>query len=162
MINKYTTEIKWAIIFSVVMLIWITLEKLTGLHSEHISKHPTYTNFFAIPAVAVYVFAFLDKQKKSYQGIMTYKQGLKTGIIITIIIAILSPITQSISSLIITPEFFPNVIEYSVTKGLMSVEEANSFFNLKNYVIIATLGSLIMGVITTIVVAFFTKSNNSN
>ena len=160
--KKYILEIKWALTFVVVSLLWMLLEKLTGLHSEHISKHPTYTNFFAIPAVAVYVFAFLDKQKKSYQGIMSYKQGLKTGIIITIIIAILSPITQSISSLIITPEFFPNVIEYSVTKGLMSVEEANSFFNLKNYVIIATLGSLIMGVITTIVVAFFTKSNNSN
>ena len=160
--KKYILEIKWALTFVVVSLLWMLLEKLTGLHSEHISKHPTYTNFFAIPAVAVYVFAFLDKQKKSYQGIMTYKQGLKTGIIITIIIAILSPITQSISSLIITPEFFPNVIEYSVTKGLMSVEEAKSFFNLKNYVIIATLGSLIMGVITTIVVAFFTKSNNSN
>ncbi len=160
--KKYILEIKWALTFVVVSLLWMLLEKLTGLHSEHISKHPTYTNFFAIPAVAVYVFAFLDKQKKSYQGIMSYKEGLKTGIIITIIIAILSPITQSISSLIITPEFFPNVIEYSVTKGLMSVEEAKSFYNLKNYVINATLGSLIMGVITSIVVAFFTKSNNSN
>ena len=130
--KKYILEIKWALTFVVVSLLWMLLEKLTGLHSEHISKHPTYTNFFAIPAIAVYIFAFLDKRKKSYQGIMTYKQGLKTGIIITIIIAILSPITQSISSLIITPEFFPNVIEYSVTKGLMSVEEAKSFFNLKN------------------------------
>ena len=160
--KKYILEIKWALTFVVVSLLWMLLEKLTGLHSEHISKHPTYTNFFAIPAVAVYVFAFLDKQKKSYQGIMSYKEGLKTGIIITIIIAILSPITQSISSLIITPEYFPNVIEYSVTKGVMSVEEANSIFNLKNYVIQATVGALIMGVITTIVVAFFTKSKNSN
>jgi len=160
--KQYNLEIKWALIFVVVSLLWMLLEKLTGLHSEHIGKHPTYTNFFAIPAIAVYVFAFLDKRKKFYQGIMTYKQGLKAGIIITIIIAILSPVTQSISSLIITPEYFPNVIEYSVAKGLMSVEEANSVFNLKNYVIMAIFGALIMGVITTIVVAFFTKSKNSN
>ena len=46
LINKYKTEIKWAVIFSIVMLLWITLEKLTGLHSEHIDKHPVYTNFF--------------------------------------------------------------------------------------------------------------------
>ena len=53
MINKYKTEIKWAIIFAIVMLMWITLEKLTGLHSEHIDKHPMYTNFFSIPASSI-------------------------------------------------------------------------------------------------------------
>ena len=50
MINKHKTEIKWAIIFAVVMLLWITLEKLVGLHSEHIDKHPIYTNFFSFIA----------------------------------------------------------------------------------------------------------------
>ena len=91
----------------------------------------------------MYVFALFDKRKKDYNGVMIYKQGVKTGIIITIIITILTPLTQSITSIIITPEYFPNVIEYSIHQGLMSVEEASSMFNLKNYTIGATIGHLL-------------------
>ena len=158
MINKYKTEIKWAIIFSIVMLMWITLEKLTGLHSEHIDKHPMYTNFFSIPAIAVYVFALLNKRKTDFNGIMSYKQGVMAGIIITVFVTILTPLTQLITSTIITPEYFPNVIEYSVNQGIMTEEDAKNAFNLKSYTIQATIGAFVMGVITTVIVAFFTKS----
>ena len=157
-IHKYKTEIKWAIIFTIVMLMWMTLEKLTGLHNEHIDKHPIYTNFVSIPAIAVYVFALLNKRKSDYNGIMSYNQGVITGIIITIFVTILSPFIQLITSSIITPEYFPNVIEYSVNQGLMTEEVANNVFNLKSYIIQATIGAFIMGLITSVIVAFFTKN----
>ena len=157
MTNKYTTEIKWAIIFAIVMLMWMTLETLIGLHSKHIDKHPMYTNFFSIPAIGVYIFALLNKRKTDYNGIMSYKQGVMAGIIITIIVTILSPLTQLIISTIITPEYFPNVIEYSVNQGLMTEEDAKNAFNLKSYTIQATIGVFVMGAITTVIVAFFTK-----
>ena len=162
MINKYKTEIKWEIIFLIVMLMWMTLEKLTGLHSEHIDKHPIYTNFVSIPAIAVYVFALLNKRKTDYNGIMSYKQGVITGMIITIFVTILTPLSQLITSTIITPEYFPNVIEYSVNQGLMTKEDAKNAFNLKSYTIQATIGAFIMGLITSVIVAFFTKSKISN
>jgi hypothetical protein len=54
-------EIKWAVIFAIVGLLWMFGEKLAGLHDEHINKHPSYSFLFAIPAIAVYVFALLDK-----------------------------------------------------------------------------------------------------
>ena len=141
MINKYKTEIKWAIIFSIVMLMWITLEKLAGLHNEHIEKHPMYTNFFSIPAIAVYVFALLDKRKTDYNGIMSYKQGVMAGIIITIFVTILSPLTQIITSTIITPEYFPNVIEYSVNQRLMYINNDN----ILNILDIIVLVNIILG-----------------
>jgi len=80
-----------------------------------------------------------------------------TGIIITIFVTILSPFIQLITSTIITPEYFPNVIEYSINQGLMTEEDAKNAFNLKSYTIQATIGAFIMGVITSIIVAFFTK-----
>ena len=157
-IKQYHTEIKWAIIFAAVMLMWMKLEKISGLHSEHIDKHPIYTNFFSIPAIAVYVFALLDIRRTNYNGIMTYKQGVMAGIIITIFVTILSPLIQLITSTIITPEYFPNVIEYSVNQGLMTEEDAKNLFNLKSYIIQATIGAFIMGLITSVIVAFFTKN----
>lgn len=152
-------EIKWALIFSVMGLLWMLLEKLTGLHSTHIDKHMYLTNLFAIPAIIMMVLALKEKKKKFYGGRMYYNKGLISGIYLSLFIALLSPITQYITSTIITPEYFPNVIAYSVESGFhQSVEEAETYFNLENYVVQSTIGAFIMGVITTAIAMIFIQS----
>jgi hypothetical protein len=152
-------EIKWAIIFSVIGLLWMLLEKLVGLHSTHIDKHMYLTNLFAIPAIIVMVLALKDKKKDFYAGQMNYKQGLISGTILSVFIALLSPLTQWITSTIITPEYFPNVIAYSVETGYYkSIEEAEAYFNLKNYIVQSTIGALLMGIITTAIAMIFIRS----
>jgi hypothetical protein len=106
------------------MLLWMVMERIVGLHDVHIDKHPIYTNFVAIPAIIVYVLALLDKRKNFYDGKMTYMQGFISGIIISIIVTIFSPLTQYITSTIITPDYFANVINYSVSQGMMTQTEA--------------------------------------
>ena len=88
--SKYKIEIKWAVIFVFVILLWMVFEKLVGLHTTHIDKHAIYTNFFAIPAIIIYVFALLDKRKNYFNGIITWKQGFITGLIITLIVTVLN------------------------------------------------------------------------
>jgi hypothetical protein len=152
-------EIKWAIIFSVIGLLWMLLEKLVGLHSTHIDKHMYLTNLFAIPAIIVMVLALKDKKKDFYVGQITYKQGLISGIILSVFIALLSPLTQWITSTIITPEYFPNVIAYSVETGYYkSIEEAEAYFNLRSYIVQSTIGALIMGILTTAIAMIFIRS----
>jgi len=136
-------------------------ERLTGLHSTHIDQHPIYTNFIAIPAIAVYVFALLDKRKNFYDGTMTYMQGFISGLMITAFVTLISPITQYITSTIITPEYFPNVIKYAVSQGKMTQEAAESYYNMKSYIIQALIGTPVMGLITTAIVAIFTRRNQS-
>lgn len=157
--KKIRLEIKWALIFVVTSLLWMLLEKLVGLHSTHIDKHMYLTNLFAIPAIIVYVLALIDKKKKDYNGQMTYKQGFISGLIITVIVALFAPLTQWVISTIITPEYFPNVIAYSVETGYhKSLEEAEAYFNLKNYITQSVIGAIVMGVITAAVVAIFVKT----
>ncbi|PWN07400.1 DUF4199 domain-containing protein [Rhodohalobacter mucosus] len=151
------TEVKWALIFIAASLGWMFIERLTGLHSTHIDKHMIYTNVFAVIAIAVYVFALLDKRKNDYSGVMTYKEGFISGLIITLIVALLSPVTQYLISAFIAPDYFPNIIEYTVSEGLMSREEAEGYFNLRSYIRQGVIGALVLGVITSAVVAFFTK-----
>ena len=119
-------EIKWAIIFAVMQLLWMLLERLKGLHSEHIDKHAIFTNFIAIPAIAIYVFALLDKRKNFYQGKMTYKQGFLTGLFITLFVTLFSVATQYITSTIISPDYFSNMIQYAVSEGKMTREAAEN------------------------------------
>ncbi len=157
--TKFRIEIKWAVLFVIMTLIWMFFEKLIGLHGKHIDKQAIYTNFIAIPAIAVYVFALLDKRKNFYSGQMTYKQGFISGLIITLIVTILSPLTQILTSELITPEFFPNAINYSVSTSYFTQEAAEKFFSLKNYIIQGLIGAPIMGIITTAIVAIFTRKN---
>ncbi len=153
---KFKTEIKFAIYFFIVTLIWMAGERLVGLHSTHIDKHMYYTNLYAIPAVLVYVFALREK-RKTFNGMMSYGQAFKSGIILTIFIAILSPLGQYITSTYITPHFFENAINYAVTNNKSTQQEAVDYFNLNNYLKQSIIGALVMGVVTTAIVSAFVR-----
>jgi len=90
-------------------------------------------------------------------GRMTYKEGFLTGIIITLIVTALIPLTQYITTTFISPDFFPNMIEHAAEQGVMSAEAAEDYFNLGSYIIQGLIGAPLMGILTTAVVAFFTK-----
>lgn len=158
--KKYTTEIKWGLIFTAVALLWMVFERAMGWHGENIDQHVTMTNLFAIPAIIIYVLALLDKRKNDLGGIMTWGQGFTSGLIVTLVVVILSPLAQYLTHTIISPEYFANVIEYAVDSGNMTREEAEAYFSLNNYIMQSAIGGLIMGIVTSAVVAFFVKKNS--
>ncbi len=157
--KKISIEIKWGIIFSLVGLLWMLVERIAGLHSTYIDHHMYLTNLFAIPAIIVMVLALRDKKKNFYGGDMTYSEGMLSGFVISLVIALLSPLTQWVTSFVITPEFFPNVIKRSVELGYYASEaDAASYFNYANYAKQGFLMSLMMGVATTAICMIFIKS----
>lgn len=156
--NKITIEIKWGVIFTLVALLWMVFEKAMGWHDVLIAKHAIYTNFFGILAVLIFILALRDKKANFYNGIMTWRQGFVAGLIVTIVITILSPLSQFITSTYITPDYFENVIAYSTETKVMTTEQAEAYFNLKSYIIQAAFGALVMGVVTSAVVAWFLKT----
>ncbi len=156
-------ELKWATIFILVSILWMEIEKIAGLHDKHLDLQQYLTMLFMIPAIWIYVLALKEKKKKDYSGIMTYKQGFISGLIITIIVTVFTPLTQYIISEIITPDYFTNVIAYSVKTGYYkTLEEAQANFNLENYMIQSTIGALVMGILTSAIVAFFVKTKTNN
>lgn len=163
--DKFKIEIKWALIFIGAILVWAIMERAVGLHDEHIDKQQYLTTLFAIPAILIYVLALKDKRKNYYDGEMTYGQGFLSGLVITVIVALFSAPAQWIISALITPNYFNNVIEYSVKTGYYETREAaKANFNLSNYILQSVIGALIMGVLTSAVVAIFTrrKATDSN
>jgi len=156
--KKYQIELKWALVFVGMTLIWMIGEKLLGYHSEKIDQHEVITNFIAIPAIAVYVFALLDKKKNFYNGQMSYIQGFISGIIISIIVSGISPLTQYLTSVVISPEYFPNIIKYVVESGKSTLADADSYFNLTTFIQYGVVGALGMGIFTSAIVAIFVKS----
>lgn len=155
------TEIKWAILFSVMTLIWMLLEKLSGLHGQYIDYHLYLTNLYAIPAIWLMVLALKEKKRIAYNGQINYLQGLKSGIVLSIFIALLSPLTQWITSYVITPEYFPNVIKRSVEIGYFkTTAEAEANFNYANYAKQSAIAAFVMGLITTAIAMVFIRTKS--
>ncbi|MGX7666088.1 DUF4199 domain-containing protein [Flavobacterium pedocola] len=156
--KNFKIEIKWGIIFAVASLVWMCIEKMVGLHDKHIDKQFLYTNIFAVFAILIYVLGLRDKKKHFFNGQMDWKQGFVSGIVITIVVAVLSPLTQVITNTLITPDFFSNAIAYAVEHKKMTQELAEAYFNLSSYIVQGIFGALSMGVVTSAIVAFFLKS----
>ncbi len=161
-VKDYSIEVKWACIFSVMVLVWMYIEKLTGLHDEYIGKQAFFTNFIIIPAMLIYVLAILDKRERFYNGRMTYIQGFKSGAAITVMVAILSPMVEYITFTITTPEYFPNAINFTVSNGWLKKDIAEASFNLRAFQIEAAIDILILGLLASTVISLFTRKKSLN
>jgi len=149
----YTLEIKWALLFNLVFLLWMLGEKGAGLHDAHIEWHPILTNLFAIPAIAMYVLALANFKNDLSFNRLSFLQGFLFGLRTTLLITLLSPLMQWIVSEIITPDFFDNAIHYTVQHGMKTQLEAEQYFNLKSYLLMSVIGNLIMGIFVSAMVA---------
>lgn len=156
--SNYKIEIKWAFVFIATLLIWSLLEKVLGFHDERIGQHPIVSMFFMFPAVIIYIFALKEKKKKFYEGTISFSQIFKSGLIISLIIALINPGTQWIISYIISPDYFANAIKHTVEGGFDTQENADAFFTYKSYVVQGILFALFMGLLTTLIVGMFLKS----
>lgn len=155
--KKFRIEIKWALVFIASILIWMLGERLSGLHDRYIEQHAIFTNFFGIVAIAIYLLALYDKRRNYYGGLMSWKQGFKSGLVLTLFITLLVPLSQLVISYWIAPDYFENMIEYSVSTGKMTQEEAEGTFNLFSYVWQSTAFAFISGIITAGIAALFTR-----
>lgn len=156
--KNFSIEIKWGIIFFVAGLLWVWFEKLMGLHDLHIAQHPLYTNLFGIFAVAIFILALLEKRRKFYNGAMTWKEGFVSGMVITVIVTILSPLSQYLVYNFISPDYFNKIIAHTTETGRMTREQAEAYFSLRSYIVQATFGALVMGVVTSAIVAWVVKT----
>ena len=161
--KKFAIEIRWGIQFSSITLVWMIFEKSMGWHDALISNQTKYTNLFALVAIGLYFIALAEKKKNYYKGSMDWKQGFISGMLLSTVIAILSPMVQSITYTYITPNYFEKIIEYRVAHQFQTQSQAEMYFNLKSFTIQAIFGSFSFGVLTSAIVALLLKTkNNSN
>ncbi len=156
--KKFKIEIKWAILFTIASILWMILEKSLGLHDEYISEHAIYTNIFAVVAIIVYVLAIIEKKKYFYNGNMNWTQGFLAGLMLTIFVAIFSPLAQYIVFNYISPDFFKNIIAYAVSNKIYTQAAADTYFTMNSYILQGIVGSISMGVITSAIVALIVRT----
>jgi len=155
--KKFAIEIKWGIRYFFAFLVWVYVEKMSGYYNEKINDYFLYSMLFTFIAIFIYVMSINDKKKNYFHNNMDWKQGSVTGIFMTIVIAILMPLCQIIIHKGMAPEFFPNMIENSVSKGT-KMEDAKAYFNLSSYIFQSVFSVLSFGVVISAIVAYFLQT----
>ncbi|MFN3753788.1 DUF4199 domain-containing protein [Flavobacterium sp.] len=160
--KNYSIEIKWTLRFILLVLAWAIGEKFIGLHDQYIDQYALYTNLFAIPAFCFYYLGLKEKKKYVYNNKMTWTQGFVSGVVLSFFIALLMPIAQFIIYKSISPNFFETIIEYKTKSPLLTrhvtLKDAQSYFNLKSYMIQGVFSGLSMGIITGAIASLFLRS----
>ena len=156
--KNYALELKFAINFSIASLLWMILEKTLGWHDQYLAKQMLYTNLFAFVAIAIFVFALLEKKKKDYNGVITWRQGFISGMILSFIIAVFSPLVNYITYTYITPGYFDKMINLIVSEKKQTVEQVTALYNMKSFIFQGISNGLSMGVTFGAIVAYFIKT----
>ena len=95
---------------------------------------------------------------------MSWKQGFISGCIVSVIVAILTPVALYISMTYVSPVYFPNMIEYSVENYpdvYPTRADAEAYFSMSNYIMQSAIFAVIVGVITSAIVAIFVRKKPS-
>lgn len=155
----FKTELTWGIIFSAMMFAWTCLEFATGLHTTHKDLHPILTNLVLFPSVAIYLLA-LRNVRKTLGGYMTWLQAIRSGMVMTVIIAVLNPMQMYLFFTYVNPTFFTDFAQYAFeTNQAPSVEKALEYFNISAYLKMGTFGALVMGLVTAAATGYFVKKD---
>lgn len=145
----------WTLILFISTLSWMVFEKLMGWHGVRISDHATYSIFYDALFILVFYLAFRANKQQSDH--LSWKDGFFFGLKITTLMALLSPLTQTIIHRIISPEFFPNIIDFAVENNILSRSEATERFNLTTYMVQNAIGTSILGLLTTCTMALIMR-----
>ena len=155
--KKFAIEIKWGIRYAFLWILWLFIEKSTGYYEAKIADYVWYSLLFTFVTIFVYYVAIKEKKNDFFKGEMSWKQGCVTGIFLTIVMAILTPVCQIIFHKAIAPEFFPNMIEHSVSIG-KSREMAENYFNLTSFTLQNVFSTLSLGVVLSAIVALILQT----
>ncbi|MXV37226.1 DUF4199 family protein [Flavobacteriaceae bacterium Ap0902] len=128
--TKY--EIWWALIFTLVFLLWAVIEVEAGWHElKNFENHLFFTSLFLIPAMVCYLLFFFNKRSHRFKKRFKFKHAFNSGMALTILITLLNIPIQFVIHQLVTPNYLENLQIYLVETLKMDSSIA-SVFTLSN------------------------------
>ncbi len=163
-------ELRSGIAIGVCSFLWLLLEFFLGFHSVRIDYQPFFNLIsFTIPIIGIY-WAMKAKRDRYYAGKISFIQALKTGLFITLVMSVISPILMFLYLTVVNPNYQATMLghERLFIDGLnLSPEDKNSMLTnaIQNYSLLALLLksfliSAISGGILSFLTAALMKRNN--
>ena len=156
--KKFTIEFTWAVIHTLTSLLWTVFEKSLGFHDKHIGSQMIFVWLFGIPAFIVYFFALKDKRNNFFNGVANWQRLFLSGVVLSVFVALMSPIAQYISLNVISPDWIKNSIDHYIQVKKMPAENAKLLFSHNGLLLQAISNGISTGVIISAVVALLLKT----
>ena len=157
--KKFNIEIRWAVIFAGMTLLWAIGGKIIGFDNAKIKYSFVFNTLILVPGFVIFLLEAFAK-RKSQNGIITYKQALFSGFTLSVFIMCLGIFTTIITTKIISPDYFSNAIAFYTDNRSMTGEQAVQQFNLQAFIIQGIFGAIITGVLFSLVTSAIVRKNN--
>lgn len=145
--KKISLELKWALILGIVHLFFILIDRLFGIYEfESISKIVFSGIPFTISSIYSFTFALFNIKSRRLLSEMTYKDGFKSGTIITLLFLLLLPIIHSLAYLA-NPNYFSDAIQYAIINNKLTLEQAQFQYSFTFYLITNIITSTFSGLL---------------
>jgi hypothetical protein len=145
-----------AISYFFIFIIWKACEKLIGLHDNNINLYPIISDLIIFPLILLYSTGF-KKYRIGLGGKITFINGIGFGLMATLFIIALTPMSTWIFDQFINPNFYASMIQYQVKNHLSTLEIATQSFNHENFKQSCMLGNTATGTLLTIVLAIISS-----
>lgn len=107
------SEIRSGIALGLVFFLWLLLEYFLGLHTTNIDYHPLVSWLFIVIVGVGINWALKAKRDRYFGGKITFFQAFKTGLFITLVMTIVSPLMHFFYTVMVNPMYFDTMLAHS-------------------------------------------------
>jgi hypothetical protein len=156
--KQFSIEFRWAFTFLLAQTLWIMFERTLGFHDEKLQFQPLFSMLFNFILIAIYILAIRDKKIKIYKGQMTWQEGFVTGLMLTLIIALFTTMTEYTKHHVISPYLLDDMKAMILEEKRMTNEQADKYFSFSKTLSNSIFFTISIGVLITSIVAWIMKS----
>ena len=154
-------ELLAGVAIAVASFVWICLEYIIGLHDSLVDYHMYVANLaYALPVIGLY-WAIKKRYATFAPGEFQLKDGLMSGVIVSVTAACLNLPLQLFFVRYINPAFFGNMIAAEAKKAIMSgdnsiiaITDAQQYYTESAYLIQGFTSFLILGLFISLMLSF--------
>lgn len=159
----FRIALKYGILIVVFIFLWGVMEYMAGVHLHYLDYRPVLA-LLSLTIPMIFIYLGIREAQKNYTGYFTYGQAFKTGLFISLVVAVINPIGQWIFFTTVSPEYFESIQAYNQSEVVaLGAEErvSSGSATLGNYLIwSAFVGALVAGIVISAILAIFVRDKN--
>ena len=158
----------YGILSGALVCAFVMVEFFLGFHSTKIGQGKYMSYFGVLIPITIIVIAILYK-KKDGGGFLEFKEGMKTGIIISLITGIITTFFMMLYNSYINPEFFDTALAYQTKlfkeagktpEEIASIlEQYKTNQKLSAQLVSGLIGTPLMGMLPTLLVTMILRKS---
>lgn len=116
-------ELKWVTIIFVVHIVWHIFERVLGFYGDR-SAYEEFAGFGFLLVYSLLMLLAIFNLKSRNGGLLNRRQGFLSGLFISLIMVVLSPLMVAILAFGIQPDYFNIMIANALENGEYQAYEA--------------------------------------